>query len=74
MLQNVLAGLHDARRDDFEEKTLNQSYRFASYKQFSWWLLGKEIEEWYNLVFCGAYQICFQNLIINVLYTEGKKD
>ena len=45
MLQNVLAGLHDARRDDFEEKTLNQSYRFASYKQFSWWLLGKEIEE-----------------------------
>ena len=50
MLQNVLAGLHDARQDDFEEKTLNQSYRFASYKQFSWWLLGKEIEEWYNLV------------------------
>ena len=45
MLQNVLAGLHDARQDDFEEKTLNQSYRFASYKQFSWWLLGKEIEE-----------------------------
>ena len=31
-------------------------------------VFGKEIEEWYYLVLCGSYQICFQNLIINMVY------
>ena len=31
-------------------------------------VFGKEIEEWYYLVLCGSYKICFQNLIINMVY------
>ena len=31
-------------------------------------VFGNEIEEWYYLVFCGSYKICFQNLIINMFY------
>ena len=31
-------------------------------------VFGKEIEEWYYLVFFGSYKICFQNLIVNMFY------
>ena len=36
--QNVLVGLHDASGDYLKKKTLNSLYRFASYKQFGWWV------------------------------------
>ena len=44
VLQNVLVVFHDATGDYLEEKTSNRSFRFASYKQFTWWVcksLGK---------------------------------
>ena len=31
-------------------------------------VFGKEIEGWYYLLLSGSYKICFQNLIINMVY------
>ena len=44
VLQNVLVGLLDARGNYLEEKTSNLSYRFASYRQFTWWVLQESWE------------------------------
>ena len=44
MLENVLTGLHDSRGDYLGKDTTNQSYRYVTYKQFTWWVykrLGK---------------------------------
>ena len=38
VLENVLTGLHDSRGDYLEKDTTNRSYRYAAYKQFTWWV------------------------------------
>lgn len=44
VLKNVLTGLHVSRGDYLEDVCTNRSLRYASYKQFIWWIfksLGK---------------------------------
>ena len=36
ILENVLTGLHETKGDPVEGKLLNQSLRYAAYKQFIW--------------------------------------
>ena len=44
VLENVLIGLHVTRGDKLEKPVSNRSYRYAAYRQFTWWVyerLGK---------------------------------
>ena len=44
VLENILTGLHESRRDHMEKAWSNRSLRYAAYKQFIWWVfkyLGK---------------------------------
>ena len=72
VLQNVLVGFHDARGDYLEEKTSNALYRFARYKQFKWWVF-ESLPKGNRRVFCVTYEICFQNLVIDMFYIRQER-
>ena len=38
VLENVLTGLRDWRGDYLEKGTINRSYPYAAYNQFTWWV------------------------------------
>ena len=78
VLQNVLVGFHDTRGDYLEEKTPSGSYRFASYKQFTWWVY-KSLRNGNRRVIPSCVLWSIRNLFPEpdnkyVLYAEGKKD
>ena len=78
VLQNVLVGLNDARGDYLEEKTSNRPHRFASYKQFTWWVY-KSLGKGNRRVIPSCVLWNIRNLLPELdnrylLYMEGKKD
>lgn len=78
VLENVLTGLHDSRGDHLEKDITNRSYRYAAYKQFTWWVykrLGKGNRR--VIPSCALWVIrnMYPELNENyVLYNEGDKD
>ena len=78
VLENVLTRLHDSRGDYLEKDTTNRSYRYASYKQFTWWIY-KRLEKGNRQVIpsCALWAIrtMYPELDNNyVLCNEGEKD
>ena len=78
VLKNVLTGLHETKGDPVEDKLLNQSLRYAAYKQFIWWefrKLGKGnrrvIPSWALWKIRELYPEAYGNY---VTYLEGKQD
>ena len=78
VLENVLTGLHDSIGDYLEKDTTNQSYRYAAYRQFTWWVykrLGKGNRRVIQSCALWAIRNMYPELDNNyVLYNEGEKD
>ena len=78
VLENVLTGLYDSIGDYVEKYTTNRSYRYAVYKQFTWWVykqLGKGSRRVITLCALWAIRTMYPELDKNyVLYNEGEKD
>ena len=78
VLENVLTGLHDSRGDYLEKNTTNRSYRYAAYRQFTWWVykrLGKGNRRVIQSCALWAIRNIYPELDNNyVLYSEGEKD
>lgn len=78
VLKNVLVGLHVSRGDYLEEQYTNRSLRYASYKQFIWWIfknLGKGNRR--VIPSCVLWKIRNAFPELNgqyTLYSDGHKD
>ena len=78
VLENVLIGLHDSRGDPIEKKTTNRSYRYAGYKQFTWWVY-KSLGRGNRRVIPSCILWEIRNMYPDpnnhyISYHEGKKD
>ena len=78
VLNIILTGLHDSRGDYLEKITSNQSYRYAAYKQFTWWVykwLGKGNRQVIPSCALWVIQNMYPELDNNyTLHNEGEKD
>ena len=78
VLENVLTGLHDSKGDHLEKDITNRSYRYAAYRQFTWWVY-KHLGKGNRRVIPSCTLWVIRNAFPEsdgqyVLYNEGDKD
>lgn len=80
VLKNVLVGLHVTKGDNLEKdkEVTNRSFRYASYKQFTWWIyqsLGKGNRRVIPSCVLNKIRKTFPEKDgVYVMFDEGKKD
>ena len=78
ILNNGLTGLHETRGDPIEDNFPNRSLRYATYKEFMWWVFKKLRKGNRRLIpLCALWKIreLYPEADENyVMYLEGKQD